>query len=234
MRSLKGFILVIFFTLSASVFAKTTSHHASASTTKAKHSKKHHSAHTAKLTTHTPPPISITPDDLVGFNDYPRDVKKLITDALSLADQHLPYRFGATDPNSGFDCSGAISYLLKESEINDVPRQADQIYEWAWENGEFSAVNGKRIGSFEFSKLKPGDLLFWSGTYPVQRETNVTHVMMYIGRDKQNRPLMFGASSSRYFQGKPLDGVGVFSFNMPSSGSKARFLGYACVPHLTC
>ncbi len=201
-----------------------------------KHSKltKHASTRVA-TTTHTPPPMEISSDDIVGFNDYPRDVKKLISDALAISAQHLPYRFGSDNPdNNGLDCSGAITYLLKESAISDVPRQADQIYQWAWENGEFSAVNSKRIGSFEFSKLKPGDLLFWSGTYPVQRDTDVTHVMMYIGRDKQNRPLMFGASASRYFKGKPQDGVGVFSFNMPSGKTKARFLGYACVPHLTC
>lgn len=195
--------------------------------------KKHVKAHHLSAASHKAPPLFITPDDLVGFDDYPRSVKKLITDALSLAEQRLPYRFGSADPSNGLDCSGAISYLLKQASVDDVPRQADQIYQWAWQNGEFSAVNGKRLSSFEFSKLKPGDLLFWSGTYPVQRETNVTHVMMYLGRDKDDHPLMFGATSNRVYEGK-LDGVGVFNFNLPSGKAKARFLGYACIPHVNC
>ncbi|HEU5280486.1 MAG TPA: NlpC/P60 family protein [Gammaproteobacteria bacterium] len=234
MRIVFFLIALLILTSAEGVYANTTHKHASTKHSATKHA---HSArrptHHASASTHKAPPLSITPDDLVGFDDYPRDVKKLITDALALADQHLPYRFGSTDPSVGLDCSGAISYLLKESEVDDVPRQADQIYQWAWENGQFSAVNSKRISSFEFAKLKPGDLLFWSGTYPVQRDTDVTHVMMYIGRDKDNRPLMFGATSNRVYQGKP-DGVGVFSFNMPSGRTKARFLGYACVPHLNC
>lgn len=237
MRIVFFLITLLLFTSVEGAYASTTHKHTTPKHTNAP--KRTHNTHhvvrrvSSASTTHKAPPISITPDDLVGFDDYPRDVKKLVTDALALADQHLPYRFGSTDPSVGLDCSGAISYLLKQSEVDDVPRQADQIYQWAWENGQFSAVNSKRISSFEFSKLKPGDLLFWSGTYPVQRDTDVTHVMMYIGHDKENRPLMFGAASNRVYQGKP-DGVGVFSFNMPSGRTKARFLGYACVPHLNC
>ncbi len=112
-------------------------------------------------------------DDLPNFDSYPRNVKKLIAAALEISEQKLAYKFGSMDPdNKGMDCSGTISYLLKQAQIRDVPRQADEIYQWAYENGEFSAVNSHRFGTFEFSKLKPGDLLFWSGTYPVQTRSS--------------------------------------------------------------
>lgn len=227
-------LMIMSLVFSGNSVAKTAHHtapkkHATKTQTASRKSSRHISA----AAYNKAPPIFITPDDLVGFDDYPRDVKKLVTNALSLADQRLPYRFGSDDPSNGLDCSGAISYLLKQASVDDVPRQADQIYQWAWQNGEFSAVNGKRISSFEFSKLKPGDLLFWSGTYPVQRETGVTHIMMYLGRDKDDHPLMFGATSNRVYQGK-LDGVGVFNFNMPTGKTKARFLGYACIPRVNC
>ena len=117
--------------------------------------------------------------------------------------------------------------------IKKILRSQDEIYQWAYEKGDFYAVNGHQINSFEFSNMKPGDLLFWSGTYPVKRDPAITHVMMYLGRDKNNRPLMFGASSQRR-SGVMQSGVGVFDFSLPSAKSKARFLGYACIPHLSC
>ena len=218
MRALKIFILIFCILLSDHAFAK----------------KKHKRSKAKQVVHHVrrSPPKEISTDELVNFDRYPRNVKKLISDALDLSSQHLAYKFGSTDPeNRGLDCSGAISYLLKQSQVTDVPRQADEIYQWAYTKGDFFAVNSHRLTSFEFSQLKPGDLLFWSGTYPVKRDPSVTHVMMYLGRDKQNRPLMFGASSSG---GKSQAGVGVFDFKMPSANSKARFLGYACVPHLSC
>ncbi len=205
-----------------------------ASPAMAKNKRNHSKAHRA-ASTQAVPRVATTPDDLVDFSRNSRDVKNLINEALNLNDQHLSYKFGSTDPaNNGMDCSGTISYLLKQFSINDVPRQADEIYQWAWKKGEFTAVNSRHFGSFEFSKLKPGDLLFWSGTYPVKRDPAITHVMLYLGRDKQNRPLMFGANSGGTYRGKPQRGVSVFEFNMPSPNSKVRFLGYACIPHLTC
>jgi cell wall-associated NlpC family hydrolase len=200
------------------------------------HNKSRHTARTTQIAHRgLRPAAKISPTELAGFDHYPRSVKKLITEALALADQNLSYKFGSTDPqNKGMDCSGTISYLLKQENIRDVPRQADEIYQWAWQKGDFYAVNGHRFGSFEFSEMKPGDLLFWSGTYPVQRDPAVTHVMMYLGRDKNNRPLMFGATSGRAFHGEARDGVGVFDFSVPPPHSKARFLGYGCIPHLTC
>tara|TARA_R110000868_G_scaffold116452_2_gene310052 strand:+ start:1542 stop:2204 length:663 start_codon:yes stop_codon:yes gene_type:complete len=191
--------------------------------------------HIAKPSRKHNAPIVTTPSDLTGFDKNPDEVKQLIADALELGDQQLAYKFGSTDPrNHGMDCSGAISYLLKHANIRDVPRRADEIYKWAWKKGEFNAVNSHHFGTFEFSKLKPGDLLFWSGTYPVKRDPAVTHVMLYIGRDKHNRPLMFGANSGGTYLGKSQYGVSVFDFKLPSAKSKVRFLGYACIPHLSC
>lgn len=219
MRAVKVITLILCIVFAMPALATKTRHH----------TKTRHTARKA------PPTAITTPEDLSDFDDNPRNVKKLISDALALSDQHLLYKFGSTDPrNNGMDCSGAIAYLLKQSDINEVPRQSDEIYQWAWKEGVFTAVNSHHFGTFEFSKLKPGDLLFWSGTYPVQRDPAITHVMMYIGKDKNNRPLMFGATSGGTFRGKPQNGVSVFDFNVPSGHSKARFLGYACIPHLTC
>jgi cell wall-associated NlpC family hydrolase len=216
MRTLNILILILCILFTDSALAKK----------KHKRSKTRYAAHQVKAA----PPEDISPDELANFDRYPRNVRNLIVNALELSSQHLAYKFGSGDPeNRGLDCSGAISYLLKQANVNDVPRQADEIYQWAYTKGDFFAVNSHRLNSFEFSQLKPGDLLFWSGTYPVKRDPSVTHVMMYLGRDKQDRPLMFGATSRR-----GQSGVGVFAFKMPSPNSKIRFLGYGCIPHLSC
>ena len=62
----------------------------------------------------------------------------------------------------------------------------------------------------------------------------VTHVMMYLGRLKKNdKPVMFGASNGRTFEGKKQNGVSVFDFRMPrkvKTGRQSKFVGYGPVP----
>lgn len=161
------------------------------------------------------------------------DVKTLIHAALDLSKKQLAYHFGSDNPhNGGMDCSGTISFLLKNMGMNAVPRQADQIYKWVWEKGKFFAVNAHHFDSFEFSHLKPGDLLFWTDTYQVDRDPPITHVMLYLGKDKQGNPLMFGASEGRGENNQHLRGVNVFDFELPKNNSahRARFIGYGTIP----
>jgi hypothetical protein len=173
--------------------------------------------------------------ELQGYEDYPPAVKKLIKLASELSSKQLTYLYGSADPkNGGLDCSGTVYYLLQANQITDVPRQAEQIYRWAWQQGHFHAVNSSQLNSFEFSHLLPGDLLFWSGTYAVERDPPVTHVMIYLGKNKQNEPLMFGASDGRSYRGHAKYGVSVYDFKLPLPANKSRFLGYSCVPKLNC
>ena len=171
---------------------------------------------------------------LKDFDKNPAPVKTLIKNALALSDKHLVYRYNSADPRTGgLDCSGTIYYLMNKLNVHDVPRQANDIYSWAWKNGRLYAVNSKQLNSFEFDKLKPGDLLFWTGTYKVHREPPITHVMIYLGKNRHGQPLMFGASDGT-FKNKKTWGVTVFDFRMPALTSKSRFVGYSCIPELTC
>lgn len=177
---------------------------------------------------------TITPDQLQDFDAYPPVIKDLVNRSLVLTLMNLRYTYGSADPaNGGMDCSGTINHLLKSAGVKNVPRQANTIYAWAWKNSRFHAVVSPNLGSFEFQNLKPGDLLFWSGTYSVDRDPPVTHVMMYLGKLKSDgRPVMFGASSGRRYAGKSRDGVSVFDFVLPKTGGEGRFLGYASIPGL--
>jgi cell wall-associated NlpC family hydrolase len=165
-------------------------------------------------------------------------VQKLIAGALELAKLNLVYRMGSDNPaGGGMDCSGAVSYLLREQGFKDVPRDASGQYTWARKHGQFFAVVSKKAGGFEFAELLPGDLMFWSGTYESKNDPPVTHSMIYLGvQRKRGQHVMWGSSEGRSFDGKPRNGVSVFDFQMPRvdpvNGSRADFLGYARIPGL--
>ena len=178
---------------------------------------------------------SISTQELKDFNSNSQPVKNLIILALDLATKNLGYLYGSADPvNGGMDCSGTISYLLKKVGIKDVPRSSDLIYQWVLEKGHLYVVNDHEFSSLEFSHLQPGDLVFWSGTYAIKRKLNVTHVMLYLGKNKDGEPLIMGASNGRTYQGKKIYGVSVFNFQLLNALRKSKFLGYSCIPNLNC
>ena len=66
-----------------------------------------------------------------------------------------------------------------------MPRDSSQQYVWVRKAEDFNAVVGRKEDSFEFDDLKPGDLLFWRGTYNIDRDPPITHTMIYLGREKR-------------------------------------------------
>ena len=109
---------------------------------------------------------TIAPNEIDDFDENPEPVRKLLGDALELTKRNLDYSYGSADPsNGGMDCSGFIYYVLRENGVNDVPRDASEQYVWVRKAGNFRAVLSRELDSFELDELKPGDLLFWIGTY---------------------------------------------------------------------
>jgi cell wall-associated NlpC family hydrolase len=183
---------------------------------------------------------SLSPNEIGKFDENPEPVRKLLTDALELTKRHLDYSYGSADPtNGGMDCSGFIYYVLRENGIKDVPRSASEQYVWVRKAGNFRAVLSRDIDSFELDELRPGDLLFWIGTYDVEHDPPVTHTMIYLGKEKATgKPIMVGASDGRTYQGEQQFGVSVFDFKTarPKAAGTAerqpRFVGYAKIPGL--
>ena len=183
------------------------------------------------------PPAILTSADLTEFSRQPARVQHLIEAALDLTKQNLTYTYGSADPSSGgMDCSGTIYYLLKHEGFSDVPRDSSSQYGWVRRHGQFFAVVSHKAGGFEFSDLLPGDLLFWNGTYAIDRDPPVTHTMLYLGTQRgRNQLVMWGASDGRSFDGKQRWGVSAFDFTMPKADSvtsHALFLGYGRIPGL--
>lgn len=180
---------------------------------------------------------SMTPEELTGFEAYSPELQAVVRKALELTTQNLRYQFGSSDPKSGgMDCSGAMCHVLQSSGIKGVPRQSNEICRWVMKNSVlYRTEDITSLKNAAFSALHPGDLLFWTGTYDTggQREIPISHVMMYLGkRKKDGKPIVFGSSDGRSYNGERRNGVSVFDFSLPSRGSKAAFYGYGPIPGL--
>jgi cell wall-associated NlpC family hydrolase len=186
------------------------------------------------------PNATLLPNQIRGFENYPLKVQKILTAALDLTTRNLDYKYGSDDPaNGGMDCSGFVYYVLKANDVTDVPRDSSQQYVWLRRARRFEPVLSEKDDSFELEGLKPGDLLFWTGTYSIQRDPPITHAMIYLGREKKtgNR-VMVGASDGRVYQGESRWGVSVFDFKVQhretNGEGKLRptFVGYGHIPGL--
>ena len=177
---------------------------------------------------------TLSTSDLVDYDQQPAAVKRLLARALELTTQNLSYKYGSSDPKEGgMDCSGTVYYLLLDAGIKNPPRDSFEMYQWVRTEGHFNSVEGSKLDSAEFARLKPGDLLFWTGTYDVNRDPPVSHVMIYLGINKQTgRRVMVGASEGRRFNGVSRYGVSVFDVELPSGRGTSRFIGYGAIPTL--
>ncbi len=173
---------------------------------------------------------TITTDRLAGFADQPATVRAVIEKALMLTRMNLTYTFASSDPaNGGMDCSGTIYHLLHAAGFKDAPRQSDELCIWIKDQGNLHLTpQADRPDHPEFAALKPGDLLFWIGTYDTKdRALPVSHVMLYLGKLKADgRPVMFGSSDGRRYAGQSRCGVSVFDFEFPKPGGKTAFYGF--------
>ena len=189
------------------------------------------------------PNVTLSGEAITNFESYPPKVQKLLTSALELTTRDLDYKSGSADPaNGGMDCSGFVYYVLNQNGVAPyVPRDSKDQYIWLRSAGTFEPVVSGEDDSFELKELKPGDLLFWGGTYSSERDPPITHVMIYLGREKKTGArVMVGASDGRTYQGQQRFGVSVFEFKMPQTENseayegreRPRFIGYGHIPRL--
>ncbi len=140
------------------------------------------------------------------------------------------------------DCSNTVRYICKDALGLDVSRVASGQY---WELDQAGKItkapttlNGKVDTERLLDQMASGDLVFWEWTYDIKRSPPITHVMIYLGRDKQGRPRMAGSSSGKN------GGVGIYTFdpNVNMGGvrgafgdykRKARFVGFGRLFEMT-
>ncbi len=110
-------------------------------------------------------PALIATTDLADFDALPEDRRKLIEGAIAVARDSpwLPYTPGGADPSQGgFDCSGAMYFVLRKAGL-DPPRSAAEQLRWLKSNERLHEVprDAMNLEHPSLKKLRPGDLLFW-------------------------------------------------------------------------
>ncbi|WP_166751525.1 MULTISPECIES: C40 family peptidase [Xanthomonas] len=76
-----------------------------------------------------------------------------------------PYRFGGNTPETGFDCSGLVTYVYKDVAAVMLPRTSREL----------AAIQGPPIPP---ERLATGDLVFFGAG------GSVTHVGIYVGEGR--------------------------------------------------
>lgn len=109
-----------------------------------------------------PPPLTkrhwpqVTPADPAAAN-------AVLMRAIGLVG--TPYRYGGNTPDSGFDCSGLVTYVYREMLDLRLPRTSREL----------AQVQGPRIDP---EKLAAADLVFFGS------RGNITHVGIYVGEGR--------------------------------------------------
>lgn len=101
-----------------------------------------------------PPPVAIEAPTKPSFHD------DILFHAFSLVG--TPYRWGGSSPETGFDCSGLINYVFRETAGVTLPRTTAGLSELPRK----AATNA----------LQPGDLVLFS-----TRGKRVDHAGIYVG-----------------------------------------------------
>jgi hypothetical protein len=99
-----------------------------------------------------------------------------------------PYVWGGSSPSTSFDCSGFVSYVINHCGNG-------------WSVGRLTA-NGL-MGVCDIipkSSAKPGDLIFFQGTYDT---SGASHVGIYVGNGMMihcGNPISYASIESNYWQ----------------------------------
>lgn len=99
-------------------------------------------------------------DNPENWSEHAREV---LVNALSLTG--IKYAYGGKSPETGFDCSGFVSYVFKHATSLTLPHSALAISQL-----------GKTVPKKE---LQPGDLVFFNTV-----KTAFSHVGIYVGNNR--------------------------------------------------
>ncbi|SDC36626.1 C40 family peptidase [Paraburkholderia lycopersici] len=101
------------------------------------------------------------PPGFPNFVDHSVGREEISIQAMGLVG--IPYRWGGNTPDSGFDCSGLVKYVLARSASVDLPRTTAEM-----------STRGEMI---EPDGIAPGDLVFFNTTGRPH-----SHVGIYVGK----------------------------------------------------
>ena len=110
---------------------------------------------------------------------------------LAVAEQYLgyPYVWGGTNPATSFDCSGYVSWVINHS---------------GWNYGRLGVMGLEDICTpVSAGDARPGDLVFFIGTYDAPYPNRPTHVGIYVGGGRMvhcGDPISYTSINTPYWQ----------------------------------
>ena len=124
------------------------------------------------------PPAHEIPEDYLADETFAAILKE--------AEKYVgyPYVWGGSSPSTSFDCSGFVSYVYNQC---------------GWDFGRLGAQGLYNI-STRTSNPKPGDLVFFTGTYDT---SGISHVGIYVGDGWMlhcGDPISYANLNSSYWQ----------------------------------
>jgi hypothetical protein len=140
------------------------------------------------------------PPGLPPFIDHSAGTEEISIEAMSLVG--VPYRWGGNTPDSGFDCSGLVSYVVRRAALVNLPRTTEQM--------------GNVGVSISTDEISPGDLIFFNTTGRAH-----SHVGIYVGQYRfVNAPKTGGAVRIDYvtnpYWAQRFDGIRRITANPPN------------------
>ena len=131
--------------------------------------------------------ITNPPDEYTVNPAYLSDAK--FATLIEEAEKYLnyPYVWGGSNPDTSFDCSGFVSYVLTNSGLVNTGRLGAQ--------GLYNVCT-----PVSKANAQPGDLIFFQGTYDTP---GVSHVGIYVGDGVMlhcGDPIQYTSINSSYWQ----------------------------------
>ena len=125
--------------------------------------------------------------------DVPRSALEDETFAAMLkeAEKYLgfPYVWGGTNPSTSFDCSGFVSWVINHS---------------GWNYGRLGVMGLENVCTpVSKTNAKPGDLVFFIGTYDAPYPDRPSHVGIYVGNGMMihcGSPISYANINTPYWQ----------------------------------
>ena len=136
-------------------------------------------------------PYAIAMQDVLHY-DIPGEAltderfRRMITEA----EKYLgyPYVWGGSSPSTSFDCSGFVSWVINHCGNG-------------WNVGRLGAEGLRQICAIiPASEAKPGDLIFFQGTY---NTTGASHVAIYVGNNMMihcGNPIQYASIDTTYWR----------------------------------
>lgn len=109
---------------------------------------------------------------------------------LQVGEQYIgyPYVWSGHAPDTSFDCSGFVGYILDQLGLKYRNKINDQLVHLpvagSTRNGAYYDGLYDKCAPVDSDERQPGDLVFFTGTFDASyRSVNLSHVGIYVGDD---------------------------------------------------